>query len=321
MKVINLTDLEKSEIKYKVSKFPDGQQNITIINIDGGRHNAMNGTGAFWISKEEIKIVSHLNNWLDLEIIIATVACLRELDVETIHLVVPYFVGARSDRKFEEGGNWYLKDVICPVINSMKFASVLVLDPHSWVLGNLITNFKYTDNIKVAKWALELIPNSITVHNMKEPGKELFHTFNCVFVSPDAGAIHKIAKVAEALHYYDDILTCTKERDTEGKLTKTNVPLKGKHVGKDFVIIDDICDGGRTFINIVKEIQAITIDAGYKPKFYLIVTHGIFSAGFEELSKYFDGIFCTNSYSTIGEFASNYGKLVKTNVEQLNVYE
>jgi hypothetical protein len=36
---------------------------------------------------------------------------LRILVLEIIY--VPYFLGARSDRKFTEGGINYLKDVIC----------------------------------------------------------------------------------------------------------------------------------------------------------------------------------------------------------------
>ena len=30
MKILDLTNLENSDIKYKVSKFPDGQQAITL---------------------------------------------------------------------------------------------------------------------------------------------------------------------------------------------------------------------------------------------------------------------------------------------------
>lgn len=53
-------------------------------------------------------------------------------------------------------------------------------------------------------------------------------------------------------------------------------------------------------------------------KMYLIVTHGIFSKGFEELSKYFDGIYCTNSYRQINN-SLNFGA-TKDFVRQLNVF-
>jgi ribose-phosphate pyrophosphokinase len=70
---------------------------------------------------------------------------------------------------------------------------------------------------------------------------------------------------------------------------------------KDFVIIDDICDGGATFIGIAEAIHNFRKD--YKcifGKIDLIVTHGVFSKGFTELTKCIDNIYCTNSVKTIG---------------------
>jgi ribose-phosphate pyrophosphokinase len=61
------------------------------------------------------------------------------------------------------------------------------------------------------------------------------------------------------------------------------------------MIVDDICDGGRTFIKLAKAIQNQRPNA----KIYLVVTHGIFSAGFDELSKWFEGIYTTDSYKHI----------------------
>ena len=143
-----------------------------------------------------------------------------------------------------------------------------------------------------------------------------------VLISPDAGASKKISKLAEKLKYTGDILICSKERDTEGNLTKTIIPgLNTLDIRKDCIIIDDICDGGRTFINIVKAIKENhdQISSKDRGKFYLIVTHGIFSAGFEELNKYFDAIYCTNSYKNVGDYEHNSDKQIKTNVKQLKI--
>lgn len=323
MQILDLTNLDRSTIKYKISKFPDGQQNITILNMDGNYHNPMEGSGIFNLSKDEITIKSHLNNWLDLELIVCAVACLRELEVEKIHLNVPYFVGARSDRKFEEGGNWYLKQVICPVINNLNFKSVTVLDPHSSVLGNLLNNFKSINNTNLVNFFIDDLWNQ---HCERKDivllGRNDFIN-DMIWIAPDAGASHKIYKIAQKIGYKGDIIICSKERDTEGKLTECKCIIPVDKVNKDCVIIDDILDGGRTFINIAKVIQrhrslSSIVHPNDYGKIYLIVTHGIFSAGFEELNKYFDGIYCTNSYNNIGDFAGN--NLEKTNVKQLNIY-
>jgi ribose-phosphate pyrophosphokinase len=321
MKVLNLTNLEQSEIKYNIQRFPDGQQNIVILNTEEFKEktapSGFNGVRRI-LPSTIIQIKTRLNNFKDLELIVAATASLRELGVKKIHLYCPYFIGARSDRKFEEGGNWYLKQVICPIINKLKFKSVTVLDAHSWVLGNLLNNFKGIDNEQFVRFAI------YDLCKLNEKCESKVNEF--ILVSPDTGASHKIYKLAEKIGYKGDIITCSKERDTEGNLTKTNVPITGEqhimlHTGpyKDFIIIDDICDGGRTFINIAKEIKEYFHESGKtESKIYLIVTHGIFSAGFEELSKYFDGIYCTNSYSNIGDYAGN--NLQKTLVSQLNVF-
>jgi len=310
MKTLNLTDIDKSEIKYQIQKFPDGQNNIVI---EGTRRISLESTLLSYerIFKENVEIKSRLNNFQDLELIICATKSLRALDVKEIHLYVPYFMGARSDRQFEQGGNRYLADIICPIINSLNFESVTVLDPHSYVLGNLLNNFKQESNSHLVKTALNLFG-----------GDKGYKSDSFTLVAPDAGATHKIYKLAEQIGYTGDIVTCTKERDSSGKLTKTVVPLQ-TYIDKDIVIIDDICDGGATFINIAKEIWNIE---SFNNKIYLIVTHGIFSKGFQELFDHFDGIYCTNSYAEIkncnkGTYAlTNGGPTADKWVKQLNVF-
>lgn len=321
MKRLNLINLEKSDIKYKISKFPDGQQNVTIFTkavlSNHMFHYDLNlkesDVNIHW-NKNPVRIISHLNNFLDLELILCTVSALKEIGVTEIHLFTPYFIGARSDRKFEEGGNWYLKQVVCPIINSLHLNSITIVDPHSYVLGNLLNNFKFQTNLELVKWATLDICGPI-----EESGRN--SKYPITLISPDAGASHKIYKIAEQIGYTGDIVTCSKERDEKGNLTKTVVPvIDDGNCNKDFIIIDDICDGGRTFINIAQKIKEYFNHEdfdGYQPKIYLIITHGIFSAGFTELNKWFDKIYCTNSYSDIGDFAGN--DLEKTNVKQLKI--
>ena len=144
MKILNLTNNETSDIKFEVSKFPDGQQqvkidfsnHITHINVKDNYYNN------YYAIPFPVIIKARLNNFKDLELIICATKSLKELGVKEIHLYTPYFLGSRSDRKFEEGSNNYLKDVICPIINSLNFESVTILDPHSDVLEACLNNFK-----------------------------------------------------------------------------------------------------------------------------------------------------------------------------------
>lgn len=288
---LNLVNPDSSDIKYKISKFPDGQQNISLEPF-------------VTFVVERITILSRFNSFRDLELIVASVAALRRLEVKDIELYIPYVLGARSDRKFKAGECSYLVDVIAPILNMQNFNAIYVNDIHSPdVAAACIHNLRNITNEKLVRWAGAQINNTDTAF------KDTF------LVSPDGGSLKKIYALTESFGYDGDIITCSKHRDTDGKLTKTVVPITTDHNNLDGIIIDDICDGGRTFINIAKEIKK----GAYKGKLYLVVTHGIFSNGFEELLKYFDGIFCTNSYYDLKDATVAY-ELYKDKVKQLNVF-
>ncbi len=303
MKTLDLTNLEKSDIKYEISRFPDGQQQVRITGNDDIKSWFL----YYQLDTHDVQIKSRLNNFKDLELIICAVASLRELGVKEIHLYTPYFLGSRNDRKFEEGSNNYLKDVICPIINSLRFESITVLDPHSDVLEACLNNFKKVNNQELVEYSLQTIYEE---RDMLATGGKDF-----ILISPDAGANKKVFKVAEQIGYTGDISTCSKSRDNNGKLTRVVVPLSFNHIKKDFIIIDDICDGGATFLGIAEEIKRQFPSA----KIYLIITHGIFSKGFDELSKYFDGIYCTNSYSDL-KSGEDIQQISQKICKQLNVF-
>jgi ribose-phosphate pyrophosphokinase len=270
MKTLDLTNSENSDIKYKISKFPDGQQAIEITEVP-------------FLSESSVKIKTRLNSFEDLELIICSNQALKELGIKETHLYSPYFLGARSDRKFKEGTSNYLKTVICPIINSQDFNSVTILDPHSDVLEACLNNYKKITNIEFAKNVIKSIEGEVTI------------------ISPDAGALKKIYDVAQACEI-NNIIVANKVRDVknDGRIIRTEVPgINDETSIKSFVIVDDICDGGRTFIEISKSIRDVRPKAIFNDKIYLVVTHGIFSAGFEELEKWFDGIYTTNSFKDI----------------------
>lgn len=231
LNLVNPESRSITDIKYSISKFPDGQQSI---NIDQAIHE-----------NDVIELSSRLSNFKDLELIICANMALRNLGVRKINLYVPFFLGARSDRKFTEGGINYLKDVICPIINSQKFKSVTILDAHSDVIEACIKNYKKIDNIKLVKFALIDIDN-------KNGARE-----NLYLVSPDAGALKKVYNVAE--HFkIENLIIANKHRDIKtGKIVRTDVPGLTQEPGRrNFVIVDDICDGGRTFLEIAKTIRS-----------------------------------------------------------------
>ncbi len=264
--LLDLTDISNSDISYEISKFPDGQQSITI--------------SSFLVESNKDSIVqlsSRMNSFRDIELIICANQILKEMGVVNVELYTPYFLGARSDRKFGEGQTNYLKNVICPIINSQGFSKVIVLDPHSDVLEACLTNFHKINNIRLVDDALSYF--------LKEDEDN-----KVMLISPDAGALKKIFDVAKEFGI-SNVTTASKTRDVlSGRILRTELPTMDLRGIEHLVVIDDICDGGRTFIELAKAIKEITT-----LPIHLIVTHGIFSAGFGELEKYFDSIHTTDS--------------------------
>ena len=265
---LNLAYPDKSEIKYKISKFPDGQQDIVILGIPSNDE-----------LHEHCTIISRFNSWKDLELI----ACAkRALDAfgYKVSLYIPYLLGARSDRKFVTGGNSYLVNVLAPVLNNLDFYCIEVMDAHSDVAAACIKNLNNLKNYNLIDYYL------------RSEGKN-----GIVWVSPDAGAYKKVFDVAK---YFGmgNIVTAMKHRDIEtGNIISTEIQIPDSLKNHRFVIVDDICDGGRTFIELSKAINHATDERN--DNIDLVVTHGIFSAGFEMLKEHLSNIYCTNSYSDI----------------------
>lgn len=299
VKLLNLTYPEKSDIKFETTTFPDGQQSIKITSDIS--------------SAIAIKIYSRFNSFKDLELILCATAALKNLGMTDIFLYIPYFLGGRSDRKFEDGSIHYIKDVVAPIINAQNYKGVIVLDPHSDVIEACINNLNKIDNSLIVKTSLDTIKTKLSRFQFDTSSNS-----QICMVSPDAGALKKIFQIAKDSGI-SNVITASKVRDIEtGKILHTDVPLdRLNNNSKVFVIVDDICDGGRTFIEVAKAIHKHRPKPVFTDKIYLIVTHGIFSNGLHDLSEQVDGIYSTNSVKDIK--ATDYA-VSEEFLTQFNVY-
>ncbi len=191
----------------------------------------------------------------------------------TTSLVYPYFPYARQDRIMNPDEPFSLK-IFCDLLNSQNFKSVTIYDPHSDVTPALINNC-----IVVHQW--DIARQTMPFVDFK----------NRLFISPDAGAYKKLSKLIA-----DDqrIAIGVKNRDSGGNITHTDVFSPVPIEGQDCVIVDDICDGGRTFIELAKALK----EKGAK-SITLYVTHGIFSKGLDELKQHIDRIYTTDSFPNV----------------------
>lgn len=278
--------MQKGDIRYKIVTFSDSQKLVNLL--DKYAEGATN-------VEESVTIISRMS-WEDVQVIIAAHAALKEAGFKYIHLYVPYFLGARSDRKFQSGSVNYLREVICPLINSLNFESVTVLDPHSNCLEMGLQRFKKKSSVRLVNSAISAVYNDDYVnskHHSQMSWGEYEREFvknKFTLVGPDRGSYERVTEAAKAQETRN-VLMCDKHRDIlTGKILSIDTGGLTSFNGDDVFIIDDICDGAGTFTMLAEKLKNFEAK-----RMFLVVTHGIFSKGYLELSKYFNGIFTTNS--------------------------
>lgn len=197
-----------------------------------------------------------------------------------ICLFMPYLPYARQDRRMVQNDAFTLK-VFAKQLNALELDSIIVFDAHSDVGPGLIDN---VFNIPQAR-LLQINP----LHYGLTQGDDI------VIVSPDAGALKKIHGIQKVVPNIG-LVVLDKERDVStGNIVGMRIVdcSLSSLEGRRCVIFDDICDGGMTFIGAAEALKK----AGAKTV-ELVVTHGIFSKGYDRLLKNgVDKIYTTNSVS------------------------
>lgn len=257
--MIKIRNHGKSSTKIRSIKFPGGEINVDIRE-----------TGTFFT------LEAHLHSSDDImELLLATDA-LRRCNGEgiEINLVLPYIPYARQDRVCNYGESLSIK-VFCDLINAQNYNSVTVYDPHSDVAPALLNNC-----IVYEQWELM---DGIWDYIDKD---------SIVLVSPDAGALKKTYKIAKQ-YEIEHVLAADKVRNTlTGEITGTILHRSDFEVAnKNFLIVDDICDGGRTFTELSKKLKPL-IDG----EIYLYITHAILSKGLGQLMKNIEHIYTANPW-------------------------
>ncbi len=200
-------------------------------------------------------------------LLLLTDAVRRQYGNPAIDLVCPYLPYARQDR-VAYPGEALSAAVACRLLNSQNYRSVEVWDAHSDVSLALLDRVR---NRPASDFAGRVA------------------TAQDVIVAPDLGAAKRASACARLAGA--TLVHAEKTRSTDtGAITGTVV--HSEPVGnRDFLIVDDICDGGRTFTELAKVLRPLTTG-----QVKLYVTHGIFSAGFDALAAVIDRIFVANPF-------------------------
>lgn len=252
---------------------------IPATLFPGGEVNVRLASSAY-INTGRIAIRANLHTSQDIMTLLMVTDALRRYGTENIYLICPYLPYARQDRINLAGEALGVK-VMADLINSQGYESVEVWDCHSDVGLALIDRVVH-------------VPSERFVQPMLLHGISFFPPLvpyeNLVLVAPDAGSIKKVAKLSNLVKR--PFIRADKKRDVStGKITETIVYWDQLRDNQDVLIVDDICDGGATFVELAKALREYT-----EGRIYLYVTHGIFSRGFQVFDNLFERVICANPF-------------------------
>lgn len=193
-------------------------------------------------------------------------------------LMLPYLPAGRADRVTSMKSEALGCKIYADFINSLNFDLVLTVDPHSDVAPALYRNLKI---IKISD-----------LFNQIQKRDHIFNQF-VGYIAPDLGADKR-------LQCFDDwrpaafckpIYRAIKKRDFKTHELSDFEMLDQLPPWGKLLMVDDICDGGRTFMGIAEQIGLPRERLG------LWTTHGIYSYNcVPKLAEKFSWIGCTDSH-------------------------
>ena len=240
--------------KYNVSKFASGELQVTLVNLR--THD----------DDDDIRIKgSILSSDNLMELLLLVEAIRNSSPSQPIVLEMPYCAYSRQDRRCTNGEALSSK-VFAQLINSCNFYKVYTFDNHSHVSTALIDrcfDVPVTDILAIAI-----------------SSKKLRISDYSYLVAPDAGALKKVQACCKATD--TKLLRADKLRSlVNGSISDTIIHLPPDTSLKNtkVLIIDDICQGGRTFIELAKAIKVIEPTC----EVHLYVSHGFFDRGLDDM--------------------------------------
>lgn len=276
MQTLNLTNVNNSDIKWSISRFPDGEVQITL--------------GEF-TRKDTIQVLCRITNAEEL-FLVKQVFDILDRNEMVYDVFIGYLMGMRMDRVMDLNRPFTLK-IVAEILRSSKARTFEILEPHS---GRTFYEFDTYER---------RVPKDL---NMLE-GYQI--------ILPDAGAKQRYEST---LHFsFDpDTIFCSKVRDEKtGKILRIQIDNPEVLSDRPMLIIDDLCDGGGTFLGIAEAIRAIKPDA----KLNIKVVHAVNGVGLQRLSQTFDHVFITNSYKDWKKDWEYQPTPFPANITQIDAYE
>lgn len=221
-----------------VTMFPDGTSQVWKLPKEGLSGQFATITWEFETEAEFLHL-AQLKSLLDEE----------GLDS---YLKITYLPYARQDKEVSNYSTFALHS-FASLLNSLKFRNILINDPHS-------------DKYKQ-------IENSAAMYPMVKLEEALKDSKANLICYPDQGAAVKYANIY-GKEFTIPVMYGQKTRDQSNGVISDYRIYGAPPKEQNILIVDDICDGGATFIRLSK----LLYDSGAE-KVSLFVTHGLFTKG------------------------------------------
>lgn len=219
MQILNLVNLEESDIKYALSRFPDGEVQISLGEFS---------------HKDQICVRCRITNAEELFIVTQIIDILDRHDVY-YNINIFYLMGMRMDRVMDFNRPFTLK-VIGKMLNDSNAETIAILEPHSDIiydcrLGN--------------KFATLFLEKPVRPENL---------TTDYQLVLPDAGAVERYGYFSE-----DAISCSKIRDISTGKILEIKIDNPEIIGNRPLMVIDDLCDGGGTFCRIAEALGKLGV--------------------------------------------------------------
>lgn len=219
MQILNLAYPENSEIKYTISRFPDGEAQISLGELN---------------HKDWVCVKCRITNAEELFIVIQVLDILDRHEVY-YKVEIFYLMGMRMDRVMDFNRPFTLK-VITKMLGNSNAENITVLEPHS----DVIYDHRFGNIFKV------LIPGKPIRPENWMTGYQL--------ILPDAGAVERYGCFIE-----NCITCSKVRDLTTGKILEIKIDNPEKIGNQALMIIDDLCDGGGTFCGIAEAFRKLGV--------------------------------------------------------------
>lgn len=258
---------DDSDVKVQINNFPDGQRSITILNPE------------ILYGKVHVIIAKSIMVFRDIELIMSAISAISA-HTQEYSLYSPYIMGLRSDRKFSNGGDFYLDQVIVPILKLMD-CPIYTLDPHSpRQIYQALNPFALNEEFEKIGQKKLICPDESAKNRIIQMldytnGNEKF----VKFLNSSIGYMKK-QRIGDVV-----------KQDPADELT-FNI-LSGED---DILIVDDLFDGGASFVGLCESMRNTY---GFKGKITIYVSHFIGSNiwNIAKIKNLGVDILTTNSYA------------------------